>query len=107
MGHRAAGISASAQETENPVSLGHAHHPVAGLQDYSGEFQARDVRRAARRGWIAALPLQHVGAVQGGSLHVDQNVLGAGDRVIDLHYLQDFGTAGLGNNGCAHLFLPL
>ena len=43
MGDGTAGVTASAQESKNAVSLRHADNPLTGLKNYSSEFQTGDV----------------------------------------------------------------
>jgi hypothetical protein len=86
----------------------HRHHPVAGAEplrgragrdDLAGQLQARDIGRAARRGRVQAVPLEHVGSVDAGRPHRHQHLAGAR---LGVRALAPFEPAAAGHLYCPH-----
>ena len=88
MSQRKLGLPAAADERHDAIADREAFDVAAECDHLAGELHARDVRRAA--GWrrVQTAPLQHVGAVQTGGAHLDQQLARAGLRIGVLPPLQ-------------------
>ena len=90
----ALGVSAAAHDRHDGLTDHELAHPRTELDDVAGELHAGDVERATAvhelRTGIAAPSLQQVGAVEGGSRDLDDDLVGRGCRlghIIDTQYL--------------------
>ena len=91
-GHRGAlvhhgelGLPSAGDDRHHAIARLEAACPAPAGDDLARELQARDVLRSPRRRGIVAGELHHVGAVEPGGLHADQQlpVLGLWIRVLD------------------------
>ena len=80
-GHRAAlvhdaelGLAAAADDGHHAVALGESLGPRTPAHHLAGQLQAGDVGRRAGRGGVAPAALEHVGAVQPGGAHPDEDL---------------------------------
>ena len=69
-------LPAAADDRHHAVADLEPPHPVADRDHLAGELEPRDVRRRAGRRRIAARELMHVGAVEAGGVHADQQLAG-------------------------------
>ena len=92
------GLAAAADDAHDAGALVEALGARASRHHLARELEPRDVgRRAGRRG-VAALALEHVGAVQTGGAHADEDLARAGLRI---RALLD-GDVAVGDHCCPH-----
>ena len=70
------GLRAAADDAEHAISWCPIDDVDTGALDDTGELHARDVGRDARRRGVETGPLQQVGAVQPGTVHSDEYLVG-------------------------------
>ena len=70
------GLAAPAGDAHHPVALAEAMCLRTDRGDLAGQLQSRDVLGRVRRGRIVAGALHHVGAVETGRPHADEDLAG-------------------------------
>ena len=98
----AARQSAAPDQAEHAVSRCEPEHPRAARDDRSADLEARNVRRPARRGGIAALALLHVGRVESRVASCDQHLALARFGIGPLLDADDLVAAGSAVDHCSH-----
>ena len=92
------GLAAAAGDRHHAVAHSEARGARPERSDLAGELEPRDVLRRARRGRIAALALQHVGAVEPGGADAHEHFAGPG---FGVGALLD-GDVTVGDHGSPH-----
>ena len=92
------GLAAAAHDRHHAIALGEARRARAERGDLAGELEPRDVRRRTRRGGVAALALEHVGAVEPGGADAHEHLAGAG---LGIGALLNRDVP-VGDHGCPH-----
>jgi hypothetical protein len=75
---RELGLPAAADDRHDAVALGEARRARAEADDLTGELEAGDVGRGARRRGVHPAPLHHVRAVDPGAPDADEDLAAAG-----------------------------
>ena len=89
------GITTASNQRANAITdfeAGRSHSSCVTGHDFTGDFQARNIR-SSRRHRIVAGSLQHIGAIDAAGLDPDQNFARSGLRVWTLAQPQHVGRA--------------
>ena len=84
------GVATTGEQRAHPVADLPAVHALAELGNDTGAFEAEDLA-GSRRGWIHALPLHQIGAIDGGGGDVDDDLPALRTWVRYLGPLHDVG----------------
>ena len=95
------GVAATGQQRAHLVADGPAGDALAQLCDATGALHA-EIGRGAARGRVVALALQHVGPVQAGRGHVEDDLARPGLGRGHVLNLEHFGATWVGNHDGAH-----
>ena len=82
--HGHGGLATAAHQGHDPVARREPGHLCADRHHLAGQLHAGDVGRRPRRGRIEPLALHHVGPVEPGRPHGDQQLGVAGHRIVPL-----------------------
>jgi len=101
------GVAAAGLDAHRPVADRPAGHVGTDRRDDSRVLETRDLERVVARVGIHPHPLQDVGAVDGGVLDIDGDLVASGGGSIDLLDRQDLGATMGAKDDSAHLPEPI
>jgi hypothetical protein len=101
------GVAAAGLDAHRPITDRPAGHVGADRRDDACVFEAGDLQASPTRIGVHAHPLEDVGAIDGGVLDVDDDVVASRRRVVDLLDRQHFGATMGTKDHCAHLPEPI